>query len=428
MRVVELEQQMGEDGRIPHRTVLPLDMPRWFDENPRSHVYAADGRCGAILKLYREVRNGAGEEFLRRMWRRVKAAMEYAIRTWDPDQDGVFDGPQWNTYDCYLYGHSTITTGLYLAALRAAERMAILVGDSSFARVCRNLYTKGRSNVDQILWNGEYYEQAYDEAATGEMQYGSGCHSDQLIGQWWANLLDLGYILPRTHIRKAVRSIYRYNFRRELKEHVQQPRKFLREDESGLLVCTWPRGGRPPRPTLYSDEVWTGIEYEVAALLFQEGMVSEGLFIVENTRKRHDGELRSPWNEVECGDHYVRPMSSWTMIEALAGYTYDSVKREMGFDPMIKGDDFSCFFCTDSSWGLYRQRCGEAGWIYELKVAYGFLDLESIKLPVRGRVRLRPEAYIAGEKIEADFECRRRFLLVRGKLRVEKGETLKILV
>ena len=75
--------------------------------------------------------------------------------------------------------------------------------------------------------------------------------------------------------------------------------------EPGLLLCTWPHGGRPEIPFVYSDEVWTGIEYQVAAHLIYEGFVEEGLRIVSGVRSRYNGVSRSPWNEVECGHHYA---------------------------------------------------------------------------------------------------------------------------
>ena len=37
--------------------------------------------------------------------------------------------------------------------------------------------------------------------------------------------------------------------------------------------CTWPLGERPRFPFIYFGEVWTGIEYEVAALLIREDLL-----------------------------------------------------------------------------------------------------------------------------------------------------------
>ena len=60
------------------------------------------------------------------------------------------------------------------------------------------------------------------------------------------------------------------------------------------LLCTWPRGGKPTLPFVYSDEVWTGIEYQVASHLIAEGFVKEGLTIVKALRSRYDGRVRNP--------------------------------------------------------------------------------------------------------------------------------------
>lgn len=75
----------------------------------------------------------------------------------------------------------------------------------------------------------------------------------------------------------------------------EQPRAFVTDDDQGLLVCTWPRGGRPRVPTQYSDEVWTGVEYEVAGRLLYEGQVGPAMCILEATRARYDGRKQSPW-------------------------------------------------------------------------------------------------------------------------------------
>ena len=83
-----------------------------------------------------------------------------------------------------------------------------------------------------------------------------------MLGQWWAHQLDLGYILPADHVRQALRSIVRYNFRHDFHGFEHEYRVFADGDDAGLLVCTWPLGGRPAVPVRYADEVWTGVEYQ----------------------------------------------------------------------------------------------------------------------------------------------------------------------
>src|SRR5207244_13474430 len=104
-------------------------------------------------------------------------------------------------------------------------------------------------------------------------------------------------------------------------------------DERGLLLCSWPKGKRPALPFVYSDEVWTGIEYQVAAHLIYEGMVKEGLAIVEAARGRYDGERRNPWSEIESGHHYARAMSSWSLLTAISSFAYSAPESDIRLKP-----------------------------------------------------------------------------------------------
>jgi hypothetical protein len=35
------------------------------------------------------------------------------------------------------------------------------------------------------------------------VNYANGCLLDQLIGQWWAHLLDLGYLFPQDRVAQG---------------------------------------------------------------------------------------------------------------------------------------------------------------------------------------------------------------------------------
>ena len=41
--------------------------------------------------------------------------------------------------------------------------------------------------------------------------------------------------------------------------------------------------------------------------------------VVTDCRNRQDGTRRSPWNEIECGDHYARPMAAFLYFEIASG-------------------------------------------------------------------------------------------------------------
>jgi len=430
MREVDLEVQQHPSGYIPHRTVFPLYLPRAWDRPIGGPAKPAlDGMLGTVLKSYREFRQCGDNEWLERFWPRVSLLMNHVMTEYDVEGNGVIPGEQPNTYDISIFGPNTFVGGLYLAALAATEKMAEQMGDASLADECRRRLARGALALDQSLWNGEYYIQDVDLGEHPRMQWSIGCHSDQLFGQWWANQLGLGYVLPAQHVHTAIQSIFRYNFRDKLASHEQKPRVFAMEDEPGLLVCTWPKGGRPDEPTLYSDEVWTGLEYEVAALLIWEGMVDEGFRLLEAVCQRYDGRRRSPWNEVECGDHYVRAMSSWSVLDAAGGYTYDASQGLIGFDPRIRPEKFRGFFIASSGWGCVRQEMN--GGEQRIWVECHWGSIRAARL----RIRLQdPEAVLLHAHLGSDeLSCRLEKLdssmaevVFREQVDVPKGSALAI--
>jgi uncharacterized protein (DUF608 family) len=270
------------------------------------------------------------------------------------DNDGVLEGRQHNTYDIEFYGANPLCTFYYLAALRAVEVMAGVMGEPEIARRCAEAFQKGSQRADALMWNGSFFIQAIDDAALDEhlYQHGKGCLSDQLLGALHARALGLGDVLPREHLRTGIKAIYDRNYRTSFKRHVNAQRSFVLNDERGLVMCSWEADEPRPRfPFIYSDEVWTGVEYHVAAHLIYEGWTQEGLDIVEAVMDRHDGVRRSPWNEVECGHHYARSMSSWLVLMAMTGFESDIDAGVMRFNPVQSGSDFKTFWSNGVAWG-----------------------------------------------------------------------------
>ncbi|HHY98492.1 MAG TPA: hypothetical protein GX509_07120, partial [Firmicutes bacterium] len=267
-------------------------------------------------------------------------------------------------------------------ALRAAEEMAQALGDTEAALEYRKVFEKGSKRLDEQLWNGEYYIQRYDPEQVKRYQYGEGCLSDQLLGQWFAEVVGLGYLLPRDKVRQALKSIFNYNWKRDLRNFANCQRVYALDNEKGLVVCSWPKGGRPEIPLPYCDEVWTGIEYQVAAHLIYEGFVEEGLAIVKGVRDRYDGEKRNPWDEVECGHHYARAMASWSLLLALSGYEYSAPEMQIGFAPRISPEHFQCLFTTGSAWGIFSQELKDCHFMMKIEALYGELKLRRIHVSI----------------------------------------------
>jgi non-lysosomal glucosylceramidase len=323
--------------------------------------FAADGQAGTILKCYREYLLSGDDEFLRRHWPRIRLALEYLI-TQDADSNGVIENDrQHNTYDINFVGPNTFVGALYLAALRAGEEMATRLEHKQLAARYRTLFERGRKWTGKRLYNGEYFVQQVPDGDTRAYQYGDGCLSDQLFGQTWAHLLGLGHLYDPAQVRSAVGAAFKYNWAPDIgpqNEVFGPERWFARAGEPGLFLCTWPKGGRSETPVRYRDEIWTGIEYQLAAGLAWEGLVDEALLIVQGIEQRYNGATHNPYNEVECGDHYARAMAAWGVLHALAGFQWHGPAGRLTVAPRLQQENFACFFSTGTGWGNVSQTRG----------------------------------------------------------------------
>jgi hypothetical protein len=145
-----------------------------------------------------------------------------------------------------------------------------------------------------------------------------------------------------------------------------------------LLLCTWPKGGALSLPFVYSNEVWTGIEYQAAAHMMAMGLVDEGLDVVRVARDRYDGSVRNPFNEYECGHWYARAMSSYALLQGLSGARYDAVEKVLYLQPTIKGD-FRSFLSTATGYGIVGVKKGKPF----LDVKSGNIEVKEIKFTAR---------------------------------------------
>ncbi|MBI1387569.1 MAG: hypothetical protein GC154_03885 [bacterium] len=429
MRVVDFNVNTSGVGRMAFRTLLPLGKAFWW------FGPAADGQMGTVVKLYREWKLSGDMDFLKKVWPNAKKALEFAWTEWDPEKSGVMTERQHNTYDIEFYGPNPMMGAIYLCALRAGEEMARALGDDASADEYRAVYDKGSKTLDEKTWNGEYYIQVYDPDQHTKYQLGDGCLSDQLLGQWMSHVAGLGYHLPEDRVKSAIHAVYQYNFKETLSHHYNPQRIYALGDEGGLLLCSWPRGNRPALPFVYSDEVWTGIEYQVAAHLIYEGFVEEGMNVVKAVRNRYDGERRNPWNEVECGHHYARAMASWSVLLALSGFEFDAPARAIGFQPRVKKPNFTCFWSAGPGWGVYEQALNGRRLQGEIKVHYGQAELVRFTLPAPGDAirRQRIEAKVfAGENElpvrAAALEGERGVVELETPLLIPRGESVTVVL
>jgi len=332
------------------------------------------------MKVHREWRISGDTAWLRGIWPEVRKSLDYCITAWDPKGKGILEEPHHNTYDIEFWGPDGMCTSFYLGALAAASAMGEALGDDTSRY--RQLLKKGRSYLETELFNGEYFYQKIqwkglqagdpvgtaDDGLLGRLdyspealeilekegpkyQYGTGCLSDGVLGFWIAQMCGLGEIVDQAKVQKNLRSIHKYNLKHDLTDHVNPQRpSYALGDEGGLLLCTWPKGDELSLPFVYSNEVWTGIEYQVASHLMLEGLVEEGLEIVQTCRNRYDGIIRNPFNEYECGSWYARALASYGLIQGLTGIRYDAVDKTLYVDSRV-GDTFKAFLATETGFG-----------------------------------------------------------------------------
>jgi non-lysosomal glucosylceramidase len=377
MRQIEFGLEIGDDGALPFRSRQTLGEPRW------AMVPAADGQLGAIVRVCREWRLTGDREFLARLWPAVERAMRYSLSYWDTDGDGVPDGQQNNTYDIEFYGANAMMGSLMIAALRACQDMADALGQTAVAQEFGRRAETSSANLDRLCFNGSFYQQQLADPDQYRYQIGPGIHSDQLLGQFLAHVTGLGHVLPADHVRRALAAIRHHNHRAHMAAVDTVQRVYALNDEPGLVLCSWPDGGRPRFPFGYSDEVWTGVEYQVAASLIYEGMVDDAIAIVAAVRSRQDGFRRNPWSENEAGHHYTRSLASWGLVTGMLGFSADLGRRAVRFDPKFDVREFSCFWSHGRGWGTYRQERGPDGRLRAVvEVLHGTLGADTVEAPV----------------------------------------------
>ena len=345
------------------------------------------------MKMYREWRIGGDLEFLQEYWPLMKKSLDYCIRTWDKKREGVLKEPHHNTYDIEFWGADGMCSSFYLGALAAMSRMGKALGQD--VSEYEELYRRGREYLETRLFNGEYfYQQVEWETLEAKMdlekepassralmeregpkyQYGQGCISDGVLGAWMARVCGLGDILDPEKVKSHLLSVYQYNFKRDLSTHENPQRPgYALGDEGGLLLCSWPRGGRPSLPFVYSDEVWTGIEHQVASHLMMFGCMKEAEDILSACRSRYDGEKRNPYDEYECGHWYARALASYSYLQAYGGMRYDAVEKTLYLSTQ-NAQEFTLFLCTATGYGTVTLHNGAA----EVHVAKGQIPVEHI--------------------------------------------------
>ena len=416
---------------------------------------AFDGQCGEILAAYREHLNSCDGAWLENHWPQIRQCMNYVIQKWDPNEEGMPGGRRPNTLDASLSGPDPWLGTLYLASLAAAERMAKIQQDAASAGRYRAIFAEGSRKQDEKFWNGEYYIQLPSDQP-GE-NYFTGCHIDQLLGQWWSHQLNLGWIYRPQRVRRAMQSLFKYNFHKDFSDVFLTldtvPRRFVEQSDQGLLMTTWPKGGRPDPDTAtvkqklktvrFANEVMSAFEYSAASEMVYCGLIREGLRVVKAVSDRYDGRLRvpvtnrawsytgNPFGDDECGKFYSRAMSVWSMLLACQGFIYNGPEKEIGFKPNWKGEDHVSFFTASEGWGIFSQKRQGNRQIGRIEIASGKLRMRRFvcRIPSGHKARaLRVNAggqVVSCKFVQKDSEIT---IVTESELTIETGRSCEVVL
>jgi hypothetical protein len=394
--------------------------------------------------------------FLRRLWPNIRKAVEFLVAK-DPDENGLIEGRQPHTLDAAWFGPMGWISGLYLAAVRAGEAMAVEMGDEPFAEKCRGIAEKGCGNIVSELFDGEYFIHKADPKQRA-LQSGKGCHIDQVLGQAWAHQVGLERVIPKEETVSALNSLWRYNFAPDAGGYALKHREiekafrwYAMPGEAGLLMCTWPKGGaldaipgQELRP-VENPEVWTGpggyfnecmngFEYQVAAHMVYEGepgdlLVEKGLAITRAIHDRYAADRRNPYNEIECGDHYARSMASYGVFLAACGFEYHGPQGRIGFAPRVSPDNFKAPFTSAEGWGSFAQKVVDGQQSASIELRYGKLHLNQLTLDsVPETQASKAVVTLDGRDIDAQFQKDGARTIIRFPkgIDIAAGQTLQV--
>ena len=312
--------------------------------------------------------------------------------------------PHHNTYDIEFWGPDGMCTSFYLGALQAAVLMGQALGRGDVPLYCRASGQAAGARAESELFNGEYFIQriqwkglrarrSHESPSMGggyspealalfekegpKYQYGAGCLSDGVLGAWLALVCGVGAAVGpgQSHQPSPLGSQIQLQTRPLCFRQSPAPRLRLRAMRLVSSSAPGPKAAHLSLPFPYSNEVWTGIEYQSASHMMRMGLVQEGLQLVRACRDRYDGRVRNPFNEYECGHWYARAMSSYALLFGLSGARYDAVEKTLHLDPRL-GGDFRSFFSTASGYGTVGLTQGKP--FYEPKA--GSLEIRQIIL------------------------------------------------
>ena len=333
-------------GATPHDLGAPNEDP-WVATNYTSYQDCnqwKDLSSDFVLQVYRafQATGSSDIDFLVDCWPAVVETLAYS-KQFDTDGDGLIENsgaPDQTFDDWQLKGISAYCGGLWIAALSSAIAIGEILQEHKKAPAnvvillsqYKRWWQHGRAAYQKQLWNGSYYR----------LDTGSGSDvvmADQLCGQFCASTMGLPDVVDEEFVTPALDAIYDACFTK-FNEYAAklgpQNQKFegaqtgyFSAAELGMKIgCA--NGVRPDGSPQNPDdthqlEVWTGINFGLAAFFAHMGKRAEAMEITEAVVQqiyRYGLQFRTPEAITAVGTfracHYLRPMAVWALYHTLS--------------------------------------------------------------------------------------------------------------
>lgn len=368
-----------EDGRVHH--FFRPDFDHVDDGYER-----VDMNPQFVLMVCRDYLWTGDKKYLELMWEPVIKAMD-SIEKLDTDGDGLPDqGTRANTYDAWRFrGIPSYIAGLWLAGLTAAVRLAQEMHDDERSDYWQKILAKGKESFKK-LWNGKYFSLWIDKEERDECLM-----SGQLDAAWYCKMIGIPSYIEDEYISKVLKQVWKHNY----------------SEDGGLINASYPEGTKPTLYTYENVQVesnWSGIEFALASMYLEMGEFEKARKIAGNVEARYMQAGRI-FNHEECGGHYYRPLSAWTLMLSLSGFKYERTSKCVTMNPKQKQLTIPWF--TPQGYGILKTT--EDG--TEISVLEGCLEVKELHVwnscrPKKLVVGEREYTFVQrGNKIVLDEEC-----------------------
>lgn len=361
------ERAQSREGEIAHGLQKGFRAP---EDGTAGVSHRVDLPGQYILLVVRDFIWTDDLDYLRQMYPSIQKAVEYIeqYRSFPGMAIPLIKGIECSYDNFPMYGYSSYILSQWICATACATEAARALGDKEGEARYARIADESRAAMDAKLWNGKYYSLYNDTGREGgHGDRSEGCLTDQLIGQWCAHQVGLGYLLDREKVTSAVRSVLAQSYMTDF----------------GLRNCSWP-GNRffaDVDRDIWGDQgntFWSGVELAFASLLLYEGMYAEALSVIRTVddRYRRNGLY---FDHQEFGGHYFRPMAAWGIVNGLLGLAVN--RQQISFCPQIPGTSYRLFFAVSTGTAHFIRTPGTI----TLSCASGVISFE--RLSMAGKFR-----------------------------------------